>query len=165
MMQNVSPAPAVTMMATQSVPPPSYQESQQVRASPDCITAWTPTQSPEYRHGKGPQAIPQGHSLFRCLYLCNLCSVHIVRQSDSSIYEFYLQTFRLIGMQCLNLINNDLFSHIFIYSYIRTGITLNVTFLHNQYSIKISPNVSYFNYYYSFCVSFFSFWHQNKYNS
>lgn len=31
MMQHVSPAPAVTMMATQSVPPPSYQESQQVR--------------------------------------------------------------------------------------------------------------------------------------
>lgn len=30
MMQHVSPAPAVTMMATQSVPPPSYQESQQV---------------------------------------------------------------------------------------------------------------------------------------
>lgn len=31
MMQHVSPAPAVTMMATQSVPPPSYQESQQVK--------------------------------------------------------------------------------------------------------------------------------------
>nr|XP_046267429.1 homeobox protein PKNOX2 [Scatophagus argus] len=30
MMQHVSPAPAVTMMATQSVPPPSYQESQQM---------------------------------------------------------------------------------------------------------------------------------------
>ncbi|XP_071193429.1 homeobox protein PKNOX2-like [Salvelinus alpinus] len=30
MMQHVSPAPALTMMATQSVPPPSYQESQQM---------------------------------------------------------------------------------------------------------------------------------------
>ncbi|KAK9536032.1 hypothetical protein VZT92_005852 [Zoarces viviparus] len=30
MMQHASPAPAVTMMATQSVPPPSYQESQQM---------------------------------------------------------------------------------------------------------------------------------------
>uniref|UniRef100_A0A8C5AWT8 Pbx/knotted 1 homeobox 2 n=1 Tax=Gadus morhua TaxID=8049 RepID=A0A8C5AWT8_GADMO len=30
MMQHVSPAPAVTMMATQSVPPPSYQDSQQM---------------------------------------------------------------------------------------------------------------------------------------
>ncbi|TNN51662.1 Homeobox protein PKNOX2 [Liparis tanakae] len=30
MMQHESPAPAVTMMATQSVPPPSYQESQQM---------------------------------------------------------------------------------------------------------------------------------------
>uniref|UniRef100_A0A8C5EJK8 Homeobox protein PKNOX2-like n=1 Tax=Gouania willdenowi TaxID=441366 RepID=A0A8C5EJK8_GOUWI len=30
MMQHVSPAPTVTMMATQSVPPPSYQESQQM---------------------------------------------------------------------------------------------------------------------------------------
>uniref|UniRef100_A0A673A9N2 Pbx/knotted 1 homeobox 2 n=1 Tax=Sphaeramia orbicularis TaxID=375764 RepID=A0A673A9N2_9TELE len=30
MMQHVSPAPAVTMMATQGVPPPSYQESQQM---------------------------------------------------------------------------------------------------------------------------------------
>ncbi|CAM4729856.1 unnamed protein product [Leuciscus chuanchicus] len=29
-MQHVSPAPALTMMATQSVPPPSYQESQQM---------------------------------------------------------------------------------------------------------------------------------------
>ncbi|XP_053501886.1 homeobox protein PKNOX2 isoform X1 [Ictalurus furcatus] len=30
MMQHVPPAPALTMMATQSVPPPSYQESQQM---------------------------------------------------------------------------------------------------------------------------------------
>ncbi|XP_029028919.1 homeobox protein PKNOX2 isoform X1 [Betta splendens] len=30
MMQHASPTPAVTMMATQSVPPPSYQESQQM---------------------------------------------------------------------------------------------------------------------------------------
>ncbi|XP_061752409.1 homeobox protein PKNOX2 [Nerophis ophidion] len=30
MMQHASPAPAVTMMATQSVPPPTYQESQQM---------------------------------------------------------------------------------------------------------------------------------------
>ncbi|XP_076129774.1 homeobox protein PKNOX2-like [Alosa pseudoharengus] len=30
MMQHVSPAPALTMMATQSVPPPTYQESQQM---------------------------------------------------------------------------------------------------------------------------------------
>ncbi|XP_073730774.1 homeobox protein PKNOX2 [Misgurnus anguillicaudatus] len=33
MMQHVSPAPALTMMATQSVPPPSYQESQQMRGT------------------------------------------------------------------------------------------------------------------------------------
>ncbi|KAM4704164.1 homeobox protein PKNOX2 isoform 1-T2 [Rhinophrynus dorsalis] len=33
MMQHVSPAPALTMMATQSVPPPPYQESQQMTAT------------------------------------------------------------------------------------------------------------------------------------
>lgn len=32
MMQHVSPAPALSMMATQSVPPPPYQESPQVSA-------------------------------------------------------------------------------------------------------------------------------------
>ncbi|XP_048683230.1 homeobox protein PKNOX2 isoform X4 [Caretta caretta] len=33
MMQHVSPAPALTMMATQSVPPPPYQDSQQMTAT------------------------------------------------------------------------------------------------------------------------------------
>ncbi|XP_048368613.1 homeobox protein PKNOX2 [Sphaerodactylus townsendi] len=33
MMQHVSPAPALTMMATQTVPPPPYQESQQMTAT------------------------------------------------------------------------------------------------------------------------------------
>nr|XP_033773993.1 homeobox protein PKNOX2 isoform X3 [Geotrypetes seraphini] len=33
MMQHVSPAPALTMMATQNVPPPSYQETQQMTAT------------------------------------------------------------------------------------------------------------------------------------
>ncbi|XP_005991205.1 homeobox protein PKNOX2 isoform X2 [Latimeria chalumnae] len=42
MMQHVSPAPALTMMATQSVPPPSYQESQQMTATAQQTTAKPP---------------------------------------------------------------------------------------------------------------------------
>ncbi|XP_070622047.1 homeobox protein PKNOX2 isoform X5 [Erythrolamprus reginae] len=41
MMQHVSPAPSLTMMATQTVPPPPYQEPQQKRKSWACMTKFS----------------------------------------------------------------------------------------------------------------------------
>ncbi|XP_063292823.1 homeobox protein PKNOX2 isoform X3 [Pelobates fuscus] len=46
MMQHVSPAPALTMMATQSVPPPPYQESQQMTATAQQPTKAQPVHLP-----------------------------------------------------------------------------------------------------------------------
>ncbi|XP_048471422.1 homeobox protein PKNOX2 isoform X3 [Rhincodon typus] len=56
MMQHVSPASSLTMMATQSVPPPTYQESQQMTATAQQTTKTQPVHIPSSSAAATPVA-------------------------------------------------------------------------------------------------------------